>query len=86
MKPEESCDRSPPIPAPYLAGVPTLPPHLALGGNLALPDSVLDRSPSMRLALQARVRDLCKIIIRRRKQYEQANGGIVIKEEDPLAE
>lgn len=80
-----ACHVTPPLPAPYLAGVPQLSDPLSYGSPLSLPDEQLDKQPLLRLELQKQIRDAAKTIRRRRTDYEAARG-IVIDPEKPLAD
>jgi hypothetical protein len=74
---------SPPTPAPYLAGVPQLDPHLSYGTRLSLDDSELDRNPRLRLEMQKQVRDAARYIRRRRTDFEEVHGIVIDPEEPP---
>lgn len=66
---------APPVPAPYLRGIPTIPDPVLedLDGRRRV-------SPEKRMLAERMVRALLSIIRRRRMQYEREHGVVIIPE------
>jgi len=66
---------APPIPAPYLAGVPQLP-----DGLLAMMHGAKQIRPCDDLEAQVQIREICTTIRRRRAAYETIHGVKIVPE------